>query len=55
MPDETFTPHGKHLIAGEWVAGAATFDSEPAHGPSHAFAVATTPRCPIASRCRART
>lgn len=41
MPDETFTPHGKHLIAGEWVAGAATFDSEPAHGPSHAFAGGT--------------
>jgi len=41
MLDETFTPHGKHLIAGEWVAGAATFDSEPAHGPSHAFAVGT--------------
>ena len=37
----TFTPHGKHLIAGEWVGGDATFQSEPAHGPAHAFAVGT--------------
>lgn len=37
----TFTPHGKHLIAGEWVAGDATFDSSPAHGPVHAFSVGT--------------
>ncbi len=33
----TFTPHGKHLIAGAWVASDATFDSSPAHGPTHAF------------------
>ena len=32
---------GKHLIAGEWVAGAATFTSSPAHGPSHEFSVGT--------------
>ncbi|MDO6731858.1 aldehyde dehydrogenase (NADP(+)) [Marinovum sp. 2_MG-2023] len=37
----TFTPHGKHLIAGAWVANDATFDSSPAHGPSHAFSVGT--------------
>lgn len=37
----SFKPHGKHLIAGEWVAGAATFRSEPAHGDSHEFAVGT--------------
>ena len=37
----TFQPHGKHLIAGEWVAGDATFASEPAHGPAHDFAVGT--------------
>ena len=37
----TFTPHGKHLIAGDWVGGAATFRSEPAHGPAHDFAVGT--------------
>jgi NADP-dependent aldehyde dehydrogenase len=41
MPDETFTPRGRHLIAGEWVAGDATFASDPAHGPSHAFALGT--------------
>lgn len=35
----TFTPHGRHLIAGEWVATANTFMSEPAHGPAHAFGV----------------
>ena len=37
----TFTPHGKHLIAGDWVGGAETFRSEPAHGPAHDFAVGT--------------
>ncbi len=37
----TFQPQGKHLIAGEWVEGAGTFASEPAHGPSHDFAVGT--------------
>ncbi len=37
----TFTPHGKHLVAGEWVSGPATFTSEPAHGTAHAFALGT--------------
>lgn len=37
----TFEPHGKHLIAGDWVAGTATFTSEPAHGPSHAYSIGT--------------
>lgn len=37
----SFTPHGKHLIAGEWVAGDTTFRSDPAHGPAHDFAVGT--------------
>ena len=32
---------GKHLIAGDWVAGAATFASTPAHGPVHEFSVGT--------------
>ena len=35
----TFTPHGKHLIAGEWVSTDAVFASEPAHGPAHDFSV----------------
>ena len=37
----TFTPHGKHLIAGEWVASGTTFRSEPAHGEAHDFSVGT--------------
>ena len=37
----TYTPHGRHLIAGEWVASGQSFASEPASGPSHAFGVGT--------------
>jgi NADP-dependent aldehyde dehydrogenase len=37
----TFTPHGKHLIAGTWLGGEGTFRSEPAHGPAHDFAAGT--------------
>lgn len=37
----TFKPHGKHLIAGEWIGGGATFRSEPAHGAAHDFNVGT--------------
>ena len=37
----TFTPHGKHLIAGEWIGSDSTFTSEPAHGPAHAFSIGT--------------
>jgi len=37
----TFTPHGRHLIAGTWVVGDTTFPSEPAHGPAHQFSVGT--------------
>ena len=33
----TFTPHGKHLIAGAWLGGGDTFTSSPAHGPEHTF------------------
>lgn len=40
MTDQ-FTPHGKHLIAGEWVLGDTSFKSEPAHGPEHAYSVGT--------------
>ncbi|MDP2080229.1 MAG: aldehyde dehydrogenase (NADP(+)) [Pseudotabrizicola sp.] len=32
---------GKHLIAGDWVAGETTFASTPAHGPVHDFGVGT--------------
>lgn len=41
LDDTKFTPHGKHLIAGEWVAGDATFQNEPATGPAHDFSVGT--------------
>ncbi len=41
LDTSVFTPHGKHLIAGEWVAGETSFISDPAHGPSHAFSVGT--------------
>ena len=36
-----FTPHGKHLIGGEWVAGDTSFASSPAHGPAHDYSVGT--------------
>lgn len=32
---------GRHLIAGEWVAGAQTFRSSPADGAARAFSVGT--------------
>ncbi len=32
---------GKHLIAGEWVAGERTFKSEPSSGEAHEFSVGT--------------
>ena len=32
---------GKHLIAGEWIGSDDCFASEPAHGPSHNFALGT--------------
>lgn len=37
----TFTPHGKHLVAGEWIATEQTFSSEPAHGAAFDFSVGT--------------
>ncbi len=36
-----YEPHGKHLIAGEWIATEKTFRSEPAHGDAHDFSVGT--------------
>ncbi|SES07285.1 NADP-dependent aldehyde dehydrogenase [Tranquillimonas rosea] len=41
MLDETFTPHGKHLIAGEWVSGGGTFSSAPVAGSAHEFSNGT--------------
>ncbi|MBB4121797.1 aldehyde dehydrogenase (NADP(+)) [Martelella radicis] len=37
----SFKPHGKHLIAGDWIAGETTFMSEPAHGDAYPFSVGT--------------
>lgn len=37
----SFTPHGKHLIAGAWRETGQTFQSDPAHGPAHDFSVGT--------------
>ena len=37
----TFTPHGKHLIAGDWTMGADTFTSSPLHGPGFAVSRGT--------------
>ncbi|NNU80113.1 aldehyde dehydrogenase (NADP(+)) [Halovulum dunhuangense] len=35
----THVPHGRHLVAGEWIATAETFENAPAHGPAHRFSV----------------
>ena len=37
----TFTPHGKHLIAGHWVKGDETAKSSPSSGTPHAFSIGT--------------
>ncbi len=37
----TFKPHGKHLIAGEWIAGDVKFSSSPARGDAHEFSSGT--------------
>ncbi|MGH1329331.1 MAG: aldehyde dehydrogenase (NADP(+)) [Paracoccaceae bacterium] len=38
----SFTPHGKHLIAGEWLANPdVRFQSSPATGPAHSFSEAS--------------
>lgn len=41
MTTSIFTPHGKHLIAGEWVASENKFTSTPASGESFEFSAAT--------------
>ncbi|CAI2494258.1 aldehyde dehydrogenase (NADP(+)) [Serratia ficaria] len=37
----SFTPHGKHIIAGEYVATDQTFTNKPVHGPVSHFSVGT--------------
>lgn len=36
-----FNPHGKHLVAGEWIGTDETFNSAPAHGEALPFSVGT--------------
>ncbi|MBL4807924.1 MAG: aldehyde dehydrogenase family protein, partial [Rhodobacteraceae bacterium] len=36
-----FKPHGKHLIAGAWIATDQTFSSDPAHGDAFVFSIGT--------------
>lgn len=50
----SFTPHGKHLIAGEWVAGSATFRSRPASGEAHDFSVGTAGHVAAAAEAAAQ-
>ena len=51
----TFEPHGKHLIAGEWVASKDMFKSSPAHGPVYSFSNGTAEEvaraCDAAEAC----
>lgn len=37
----TYVPHGKHLVAGEWLATQPTFRSEPSHGDAFEFSAGT--------------
>lgn len=50
LDNDKFTPHGKHLIAGEWVAGATTFRTSPAHGDAQDFSVGTPAHVEAAAR-----
>lgn len=36
-----YAPHGLHLVAGEWVDSPQRFESDPAEGQPHSFAVGT--------------
>ena len=41
LDETTFTPHGKHLIAGDWVGGGTMFQNAPVSGPAHDFSAGT--------------
>jgi len=36
----TYTPHGRHLIAGDWLRSTETFTSDPVTGPAQIFGAA---------------
>lgn len=38
---QVFKPHGKHLIAGKWIGGGATFANAPTDGRSDSFQIGT--------------
>ncbi len=44
----TFTPHGKHLIAGQWVSSEQQFQSSPAHGDAFFFSKGSTAQVHLA-------
>ncbi|MBR9766295.1 MAG: aldehyde dehydrogenase (NADP(+)) [Rhodobacteraceae bacterium] len=41
MSETTFSPHGAHLVAGDWVQTKARFANEPVNGPAQHFSVGT--------------
>ncbi|MCJ8323967.1 MAG: aldehyde dehydrogenase family protein, partial [Hyphomicrobiales bacterium] len=41
MTETSFQPHGKHLIAGQWVASEAQFISTPASGAADSYSAGT--------------
>jgi len=45
-----FIPHGRHLIAGEWVVGDSTFRSQPAFGATHDYSVGEPAHVDAAAR-----
>ena len=51
MDDSAFAPHGRHLIAGEWVEASDKFHSSPASGPAHAFSAGSAEH--VDAACRA--
>ncbi|HEY4192583.1 MAG TPA: aldehyde dehydrogenase (NADP(+)) [Mesorhizobium sp.] len=50
---QAHTLHGKHLIAGQWVASEATFASDPAKGEAHRFSLGATAEIDRAAKAAA--
>ncbi|WP_298958567.1 aldehyde dehydrogenase (NADP(+)) [uncultured Roseibium sp.] len=47
----TFMPHGKQLVAGQWVGSDASFLSQPAQGTPHSYSTGTVAQ--VDAACRA--